>query len=298
MGQVEDLNLFILVVENKGISKAADKLNIAKSAVSRRLHLLEERYSAKLIDRTPGHWEVTGVGRELYQRAVRVVGDFEDIDLDFTSAQASVSGPLAISVPRDFGLSFLSEALVKFKGKYPEIQLTADFDDHFIDFESDNYDFAIRITPNLSENYIAEKMGVVRHHLCATQSYINEYGYPETLEQLKSHKLIHFGPAKRGTWRVLSENKKKYELIEFSPAINSNSGQFLLEATLHGQGIANLPDFILGNALETGRLIPILPKINIPEFNIYLAHSGKRRINRRMRLFSKEMKSACAGNAS
>ena len=63
MGQMEDLHLFTVIVENHSISKAADRLNIAKSAVSRRLHLLEDRYSAKLIDRAPGRWNVTETGR-------------------------------------------------------------------------------------------------------------------------------------------------------------------------------------------------------------------------------------------
>ena len=79
MGQLEDLNLFSIIVENKSISKAAKKINIAKSAVSRRLSLLENKYELCLIDRDPGVWKLTDAGQELYQRAKRVVNDFEEI---------------------------------------------------------------------------------------------------------------------------------------------------------------------------------------------------------------------------
>ena len=82
MGKVEDLHLFTMVVEHRGIANAAARLNIAKSAVSRRLSLLEDRYSTRLIDRTPGRWEVTETGRELYQRATRAVNDFKEIETD------------------------------------------------------------------------------------------------------------------------------------------------------------------------------------------------------------------------
>ena len=82
-------------------------------------------------------------------------------------------------------------------------------------------------------------------------------------------------------------------MIDFSPSLNSNSGHFLLKAAFSGQGIAKLPDFILRDAFEKGELIPILPKIQIPEFIIYLAHSDKRRINLRMRLFSQEIRAVC-----
>ena len=227
-----------------------------------------------------------------------VVDDFEEIEADFKSVHSAISGPLTVSVPRDFGLSFLSKALVSFKEKYDNIQLTADFDDRLINFESDNYDFAIRITPNLVGDYGVETMGTVRHHLCAAQSYLDQYGCPETLQELKLHRLIHFGAAKRGTWKFNSKAGKKLDDIEFSPSLNSNSGQFLFDAILQGQGIANLPDFILGDALETGKLVPILCEIGQTDFFIYLIHSDKRRINRRMRLLSQEMKSVCEKNNS
>lgn len=293
MGQMEDLRLFTFVVDNRGISKAADKLNIAKSAVSRRLNLLEERFGATLIDRSPGRWEVTEIGRELYQRASRAVNDFEEIEADFKSAHSDISGPLAISVPRDFGISFLGDVLVGFKRKYPEIHLTVDFDDRLIDLDRDNYDFAIRITPNIDAKLVIEKIGVVKHHLCAAPRYFDNASTPLQLSDLKGQKLLHFGTAKRGMWAFLSEDNKRPVFFEFSPTLNSNSGQFLLEAALLGQGIANLPDFILGDTLEKGELITLLPEFRVADYFICLIRSEHRRLNRRMRLFSQEIKSAC-----
>ena len=84
MGQIEDLQLFAMVVENHSITRAAKKLHIAKSAVSRRLHLLEERYGNRLIDREPGVWEVTASGHELYQRAIRVVSEMDELESDLS----------------------------------------------------------------------------------------------------------------------------------------------------------------------------------------------------------------------
>lgn len=293
MGQMEDLRLFTVIVENHSISKAADRLNIAKSAVSRRLHLLEDRYSAKLIDRAPGRWNVTETGRELYQRALRAVHDFEEIETDFSSTHAAISGPLSVSLPREFGISFLKEALMGFIEKYPEIQLTVDFDDQLVDLERDNYDFAIRITPQLNQALVAEKIGIMRHHICASAAYLAKWGKPNNLQALQEHQLLHFGAAKRGRWPLISTATHKTYPIEFTPALNSNSGDFLLHVALQGQGIANLPDFILKDNLQTGALVPILPAFSMPEFFIYLIRSDKRRMNRRMRLFAQEMTLAC-----
>lgn len=93
MGQIEDLRLFVDVVNHASQTRAAATLNIAKSVVSRRLRLLEDRYGTQLIDRRSGIWDVTAAGLELYQRAVRLLSEANEIDTDFTDARLSPAGP-------------------------------------------------------------------------------------------------------------------------------------------------------------------------------------------------------------
>lgn len=292
MGQIEDLRLFSLVVENRSISRAAEKLHIAKSAVSRRLSLLEARYGSRLIDREPGKWEVTATGLELFQRAVRVVNDADEIENDFTEAPQNLAGPLTISVPRDFGISFLNTALMAFKNRYPEIKLSVDFDDHLVDLARDNYDFAIRITSELEPNVVTKRIGTTRHQLCAAPSYFARNGHPKTLKDLDAHPLLHFGTAKRARWDF-KEISGKAQSIEFQPSLNSNSGVFLLEAALNGMGIARLPDFICQASVLADDLMTTLPELTVSDWGIFLVHAEDRRLNRRMRLFSEEMVAAC-----
>ena len=292
MGQIEDLRLFALVVENRSISRAAEKLNIAKSAVSRRLTLLEHRFGARLIDRAPGVWEVTATGRELYQRAARVVSDVDEIEGDFAETAQNLAGPLAISVPREFGLSYLKPALIAFRERYPEIQLTVDFDDRRVDLSRENYDFAIRVTSELEETVVATQIGTSSHQLCASPAYLAARGQPGCLNDLQDHLLLHYGSERRATWSFISETGKP-QTLEFQPTLNSNSGVFLLEAALKGIGIARMPDFVAAPSLASGALLPVLPSLTIPEWGIFLAHAEDRRLNRRMRLFAQEMTSAC-----
>lgn len=292
MGQVEDLRLFALVVEHRSISRAAERLNIAKSAVSRRLNLLEERYGSRLIDRGPGTWEVTATGHELFQRAVRVVNDVDDIESDFIEDAQHLAGPLTVSVPRDFGIAFLNPTLIAFNIRYPDIQLTADFDDRMVDLSRENYDFAIRITPEIEAGVVAKKIGVSEHHLCASPAYLEARGYPEKLADLSKHQLLHFGTARRAAWTFIGPSGKS-ESIEFQPSLNSNSGDFLLRAAEQGLGITRLPDFISESAFASGSLVPILHEMAVRQSGIYLLHSEDRRLNRRMRLFAEEIEMAC-----
>lgn len=292
MGQIEDLRLFVLVVESGSISKAADRLNIAKSAVSRRLALLEDRYGTRLIDRVPGVWNVTGTGRELHQRAMRVVGDVDEIEDDFANAVADLTGPLSVSVPREFATAFLNKALIAFKLRHPEIQLTVDLDDRAVDLARENYDFAIRITPGTQGGVLAARIGTVQHHLFASPGYLETHARPRIFQDLRQHQLLYFGTARRAVWDFVTDIGKPQSL-EFQPFLNSNSGVFLLQATLSGLGISRLPDFIAADALAIGSIVPVLSNVAVPDWGIYLVHEDGRRLNRRMRLFAEEMKQVC-----
>ena len=285
MGQMEDLKLYVQVVEQGSISKAASILRIAKSAVSRRISILEERYSSVLIDRTPGKWEITKVGFDLYQRSRALVAEFEEVNEDFTSLHAQISGPLNISIPRDFGLNYLRQKLFEFQGKYPNIKLRIDFDDRFVDLETENYDFAIRITAQADTKYISKRIGAIRRYLCASPEYLSLNGTPQNLEDLQAHSLLHYGNTKRGNWTFQTSDRKE-KSIKFSPTISSNSGQFLGEAALNNIGISMLPDFIADKYIDTGQLKTILPQYSLSPYEIYLTHLGSRRLNRRMRAFS------------
>ena len=285
MGQMEDLKLYVQVVEQGSISKAAGNLRIAKSAVSRRISILEERYSSVLIDRTPGKWEITKVGLDLYQRSRALVAEFEEVNEDFTSLHAQISGPLNISIPRDFGLNYLRQKLFEFQGKYPNIKLSIDFDDRFVDLETENYDFAITITAQADTKYISKRIGAIRRYLCASPEYLSLNGTPQNLEDLQAHSLLHYGNTKLGNWTFQTSDRKERS-IKFSPTISSNSGQFLGEAALNNIGISMLPDFIADKYIDTGQLKTILPQYSLSPYEIYLTHLGSRRLNRRMRAFS------------
>ena len=285
MGQMEDLKLYVQVVEQGSISKAASILRIAKSAVSRRISILEERYSSVLIDCTPGKWEITKVGLDLYQRSRALVAEFEEVNEDFTSLHAQISGPLNISIPRDFGLNYLRQKLFEFQGKYPNIKLSIDFDDRFVDLETENYDFALRITAQADTKYISKRIGAIRRYLCASPEYLSLNGTPQNLEDLQAHSLLHYGNTKRGNWTFQTSDRKE-KSIKFSPTISSNSGQFLGEAALNNIGISMLPDFIADKYIDTGQLKTILPQYSLSPYEIYLTHLGSRRLNRRMRAFS------------
>jgi len=246
MGQLEDLTIYVQILDSGSISKAATRLNVAKSAISRRLSILEDRYEATLIERS----KVTETGEELRRRAMSVIEEVNDLDAEFVSSSTGLEGPLSVSVPRDFGLGYLNNALTAFKVRYPDISLTVDFDDRVVDLSQENYDFAIRITDSIEPMNSAIRIGSIEHALYASTVYFENRSEPENLDDLLTHQLLSYGRARLAGWEFMLEKQKAFR-FEFKPFLNSNSGLFLLDATLKGLGISRLPDFIAQNSLET-----------------------------------------------
>lgn len=293
MGQIEDLRLFVAVADAGGIARAAAELNIAKSAVSRRLAQLEERYGIRLIDRQPGIWQITAAGKELYERATPVVGEAADLDADFMHTGHSLKGPLSVSIAREFGMSYLKPVLFDFIARHPDIDLTLDFDDRRVDLDNENYDLAVRVTDSELSGLSAYKLGSTRHGLFASRRYAETTKLPETFGELTGHPLLHYGSARRARWDVYEDGRKKS--VEFRPALNSNYGTFLLDAALQDMGIILLPYFVVASRVQDGALIPVLPSLDFPEFGIYVLHSAKRRLNKRMRALIDALSESCSG---
>ena len=301
MGQIEDLRLFVTVVDQGSIARAAAELGIVKSAVSRRLGQLEARYDVHLINRHPGLWRVTAAGRELYERALPLVADADDLDTSFTHASYSPKGPLRLTIAREFGQAFLGSMLLAFTRSHPDIDLTLDFDDRVVDLERDNYDLALRITPQDTDKTSRQDkgeisqvtLGTAQHGLYASPAYLARQGTPQHPTDLDYHAVLNFGATRRPSWTYVMDGKPAK--LEFKPALNSNSGPFLKMAALQGDGLVRFPDFVVAEDVATGRLIQILPQCKFPDLNISITHARTRRLNRRIRAFIAAAQQHCAG---
>lgn len=292
MGQLEDLKLFVTIVEQGSITKAAETMDVAKSAVSRRLGLLESRYDLKLLQRNASKPSVTRDGMAFYQRALHVLREFSEFQAEFSDHKSNLHGPLRITVPHDFGQYYLNNVLERFQSKYPNIHLTVNFLDRSVDLVHENYDFALRIAPEMDENLKGEQLAEITHSLVASPRYLAGLSKPLRIETLTDQRILHYGSERRAEL-VLHHKSGVIETVRFSPAMNSNSGSFLLDACLNHQGITRLPHFMSETHLKTGALVEVLPSYSLQSSNLTIVYSSERRLTARMRLLLKELKEEC-----
>ncbi len=289
MGQVEDLDLFIRIVDAGSVTKAAQELNIAKSAVSRRLAGLEARLDTLLIDRGPGRWALTDRGAALLERARAVVGEVAALEADFQNPRLALQGPLRLSLPRDFGLGCLMEPLQDFMRAYPGIELRLSFEDRMVDLTHENVDAALRITGRELGDVQATQLGRSGAQICASPAYLAGAPPLTTPADLSAHTWLTYGS------EALATLPMGGKLMELRARHASSSGLFLREAAIAGLGLAAIPNFLSQEALASGQLVPVLSNYPLPELGIYLCRASGARPNRRVSVFADYLSKALEG---
>jgi len=284
MGQLEDIQVFVRVVEAGGIGKAADQLNLAKSAVSRRLADMEDRLETKLINRTTRKSSLTEAGQIYYDKALSVLDAVIEMNQMTVTRKASLEGTLRLAVPLSFGLEHLSPALDCFAQAHPNLTLQVDFSDREVDLVEEGFDLAFRITDLKDSTIQARKIAPIRFVLCASPSYLETHGTPQSAEDLKQHKILRYGSKGAENWHLIGPDNKERHL-NLPSHLYSNNGSFLLNMAKAGHGIALEPTFIAWEALATGELVPVLTDYHIPMMHAYAVYPQNRFLSQKARAF-------------
>lgn len=181
MDRLEGMQTFVRVVEAGSISGAADRMDIAKSAVSRRVAELEERLGVQLFRRTTRRLNLTDTGRSFYERCVAILADVEEAEQAVSEAHATLRGQLRVAVPMSFGLLHLRPAIMDFACANPEVRFDLDFNDRHVDLLAEGVDVAIRIAALSDSSLIARRLAPVTSVVCASPDYLAQHGEPLSL---------------------------------------------------------------------------------------------------------------------
>lgn len=284
MGQLEDMSVFVRIVEAGGIGKAADQLGMAKSGISRRLVALETHLGVPLINRTTRSSSLTTIGREYYERAVKLIGDVSELDTLATDEGASLKGQLRLAAPLSFGLSHLSPAIDIFMREHPALAINIDFSDRQVDLVEQGVDLAIRIADLKDSSLHARRICPIRLLLCASPFYLEKHGTPKKPKDLKDHQILGYNLGRGHTIRLSNGNGDE-QLVQTSTRMTANNGDFLHDMALAGHGIVALPTFIVWKSLAAQKLVPVLESYTPPTLNVWAVYPQTRYLSQRARRF-------------
>ncbi|WCN10961.1 LysR family transcriptional regulator [Marinomonas mediterranea] len=279
-----DISILVTVVESGSFSKAAERLGISKSAISKRVSQLEAQLGVKLLHRTTRKLSLTEAGEHFFKHAQIAHQASKDAIDAVAQLQGEPQGRLKISCPMSFGRLHLAPLIPKFLKKYPKITIDLVMDDKISDIIGQGFDLAIRGGVLPDSNLVVRKLAPLRSVLCASQTYLNQHGVPAELEALSSHNCLAFTYSNdKREWTFMKEGE--VQRISISGNYQVNSSEALKEAIIQGLGIGRLPTFIAGPEIKKGNLVALFEEYEMPRQSMYAVYPERHYLPKKVRVF-------------
>lgn len=272
MQSLEDVLAFVRVVETGGFSRAAARLGLSKSIISRRVSRLEADLGVRLLNRTTRGIAPTEAGLEFKTRCAEILRQLELAREAVACREKDIAGTLRLSVPLSFGIARLAPAIAAFSEKNPRLSIDLSVSDRFVDLVAEGFDAAIRVGVLADTSLVSRRLGVVQSLPVASPAYLARHGTPEKPQALTQHECLVYSAGSRDTWQFRSG--RKWLSIRPQGRFRADNGEVLRAAALMHLGIAVLPDFLVEDALAHGALVRLLSAWPMPEGSIHLLRPG------------------------
>lgn len=248
---------------------AARALSVSPSAVSKSVQRLEDHFGLKLFSRTTRSLTLTPEGRDLYERALRIIREVEDIEQAAVASRGVPSGTIKITAPLPIGVNILAPALPRFRARFPNLAVDLRLGDQFSDIIEQGIDVAVRVG-NLADSRLISR-ALAPHRICAFASpaYLEEHGWPKDLEDLANHNCVNFRYQSSGQalrWPFQVGNR----VIEVSPfaSMTIDVSDAVGAVLAAGGGIGISPTYVAAPYVQRGELIPVFPEYAVDRFVI------------------------------
>lgn len=281
MDRFEDLRVFDAVVSAGGFAAGAERLGVAKSAVSRRIRELEDRLGARLFNRTTRRVQLTETGRQFHERAVELLAGLEEAEEAASSASGEVKGRIRVAAPVSFATHCLAPVMGRFLERHPEATLSIDTNDRVVDLLGDGYDLAIRISQLPDSTLVARRLATIRRACVASPALLDRLGTPQTPEDLSRFPGLRYSNVDEAYYWTFAGGI----VASVASRIDIGNGEAVREAAIAGLGVAVLPTFIVHDAVKRGALSIILEKHMKPPIAMYAVHPSMRNQTARARAF-------------
>ena len=283
MDRVHAIAAFAKVVETGSFARAAERLEVSVSAVSRQVAELEGHLDARLLNRTTRRLSLTESGRAFYERCVQLLADLEEAEQSAHAGTVKPRGTLRLTCGTTFGVRHLAPAMILFAERYPEMRFDVELSDRAADLVEEGFDVAVRIGSIGSQNLVGRKVGETRLVCCAAPAYLERHGEPGTPEDLAAHACLTYEYAPLKNLWPFRDRQGRERGVRVSGPVHTNSGRLLAAIAVAGLGIIVEPDFQVGPEVRAGRLVPILRGVEVAPATIYVGDPSRRHLSAKVR---------------
>lgn len=295
MQDLQRVVAFAKVVETGSFSRAAEKLGIAKSSVSKQVAALESSLGIRLIHRTTRQLKVTDEGLALYEQCSRIDEELDLIRSRAKAFQESPQGKLRIGSTPLLGNSFLAEILPEFLQRYPDLQVDLSLSNQVEDFFTSGFDIGIRIGEITDSALSGQALGPMQSYICASPSYIAQHGMPKSPTDLQNHNVVIWQPHERVVIRewLLDKGGKAYR-ANITGNLTMSEGFAVKQAICNGGGLGLMPSYAIKNEVANGELVIVLPEYQALKFPVFAVYPPKQNLSAKVRVFIEFIKEKLA----
>jgi len=292
VNMIEEMRVFLAVVDAGSLSRAARERDLAVSSVTRKIDQLESELGAKLLLRNSRSIRLTDAGQQFIVSARHILNELDDAKAALQDAISDPRGRLSVTAPSSYGRRYVLPAVISFMKLYPQIEVELHLNDHTVDLFDQRVDVAIRIGVLSDSDFIATPIAKIRRIACASPAYLEQHGRPLTPDDLLKHNCLTLvsPPVPAGWWAFSGVNNQAS--LPVKGGFRSDDTEALLAAALDGLGIVHLADWLVGDKIASGKLVPLLTEYEISSISaIHAVRLPGRSHNLRAKLFINHMKS-------
>lgn len=285
---LNEMEIFYYVIEEQSFSKAARRLDVSKSFISKRINRLERTLKTRLISRSTRKISLTEAGENFYRYCSEVVQSAEKGYSLINELQGKPAGRLKISIPPALALNLLSPVFSQFLTKYPEVILDVKLESRLVDIIKEGYDLALRSAVLESSNLIAKKILVIKNVICATPAYLKKNKPLKKPADLVYHNCAVYSEAKYpGHIKLIKDSVE--ETVHLTGNFMSNHLDLAKQLVLRNHCLGVFPEFMVIKELKEKRLVRCLEDYNLPASNLYAIYPEKEFMLPRLKLFLLEI---------
>lgn len=281
---LNDLQVFVRVVEDGSLTAAATRLDLPKSSVSRTLARLEADLGVRLLQRTTRSLHLTDAGRVFHERIRRSLDDIVDAERALSEWQRSPRGHLRVTLPIELGMRFMGNLVATFMQAHPEVSLECELSSRLVDLVEEGVDLGLRIGQFNDGNLIGRRLGELHGRFYASPDYLRRHGVPQRVSDLATHEFVLFRQPRANVLRVVGAEDEAVT-VTVAGRLSTNNAHLQLDAVISGLGIALLPGFVTEAAIADGRLIPVLPAARVPLGELWAMTPSRTHMSSALRAF-------------
>jgi DNA-binding transcriptional LysR family regulator len=285
MDRWTEIELFVQVAELGSLSRAAESLGLSNAAASRHLAALEERLSARLVQRNTRRLFLTDVGDAFYRRCKPLLGELRDAENAVNETALKPTGLLRVQASLSFSMIVIAPLLTEFNERYPDLRVEIVVSNRYTDLLESGIDVAIRNREYENDSAITvRRLAETKRVLAASPQYLQRHGTPQAPEDLSRHRLLIYNLANHPNEMRFTRAGVETSL-PVQGMLEANDGQIVRAAALKHLGILMQPLYIIHDDVVAGRLVPILQEWELQRLTINIAYPTRRHLPAKVRCF-------------